>query len=246
MKSGRLQKYLEFLKSIPCISTNETEQSSLFEAFCVDIAGVQLFEQFGFTIQQGKMAIGPFTELLDPNTSADRIVNICEGAESDTPKKSFLDLVRLFVAMGKVDQLQKAQDAYFKVELTHSLEYVRSALSGFGKGTINDLLTGLWETPAPALFFNLWQNSPGGAFGLFKTVWKTAVNKGIAKVSKAGYEPLDANAVFELAWKQVNLSSFGNWGWKSKQYLAGKGQPRVTRIKTAMAEFYGVDLPYYK
>ena len=241
MKTGRVQRFIEFLKSVPC------EDSTLFDVFCVDLNGNQIFMDYGFKIEQGQMVDLSNMKRLNPNVDYDRIVNICEGANTRVPRKNYLDLVRLFVAMGSDSALQAAQENYFKIELKQALQPVRPALQGFGTGTINDLLSGLWETPGPALFFNLWQNSPGGAFNLYKNAWTTAGKQGLANNTTL-LKPENAPQVFEIIWKLLNQSSYADWGFQSKRYIesGGKNPPRIMQIQPAISEFYGVQLPYIR
>ncbi len=232
--SGRLQKLLESFKSIPSYDAQREGEGhwTLFDDVCCigTDAVTQVFQSFGFLIKSGKFLSLTDDCYLDPSIDMDkkRIVEVCMGRAKyeDFPsqKKHALALAEVFAAMGAQFGVAEAQINFAKAEFQRALKFERKPLGAVK--TIENLLDGTWETPAPALFFNLWQNNSGAAFKLF------------LKVKNSGAQ---GEEYFEKAWKLTNLSTFGNWGWK-----AGNKSPRVVRIKSAMKEFYDRDLPYFK
>ena len=148
-----------------------------------------------------------------------------------------MGLAGVFVDAGSEFGVGEAQIAFAKAEFKRQLDFRRKPLGDVK--TIRQLLGESYETPLPALFFNLWQNSPGGAYKLFLRAYRNAEG--------------DVGRYFDLAWMYLNHSGYADWGWKSKQYLASidknpkkPNYPRIVRIKKAIKEFYGVDLAYYK
>jgi hypothetical protein len=237
-KSGRLQKLLESFKAIPSFDMEQEDgvHSTLFEDVCCDSEGKQLFEKFGFMINSGKFIDTETYKPLDPaiKKQQKRIVDICMGR---TRYKSFknqkqhaMDLARLFVSIGHICGVADAQVQFAKAEFKRGMEYRRPPLGNID--TIGDLLNNTWDTPAPALFLNLWQNHPGAAYRLFKKVYLYDVKN----TSDYG------GMFFEEAWKRACKSKFGNWGFGKPENKT----PRVTRIKKAMKEFYGINLKLYK
>ena len=223
--SGRLQKLLESFKSIPL----ENGYHTLFDQVCLGaIGGPQVFSRFGFQIRDGKFWVGGVA--LDPSNAVGKkwIVDVCMGAESDTPNKSALALAQLFADMGAKPGVPEAQIAYAKAEFARQLDYPRPPLGG---RTIRDLLKAdnpaSWDSALVALFFNLWQNNPGAAYKLFLK----------AEAQSNG----EIDDYFAKAWKMTNLSTFGQWGWKNDPK-----SPRCLRIAKAVKEFYGINLPFYK
>lgn len=233
--SGRLQKLLESFKSIPSYDVEREGEGSwtLFDDVCCTNIDVQTFESFGFRIEGGKFVeiTGAAQDvILDPSypMQKNRIVDICMGRVrySDFPnqKNHAMKLAEVFAKMGAQLGVAEAQITFAKAELQRALKFTRKPLGAIE--TIDNLLAGTWETPAPALFFNLWQNNPGAAYKLF------------LKAKSSGAQ---GQAFFDKAWQLANRSTFGNWGWKE-----GNKSPRVTRIKSAIKEFYGIDLPFFK
>lgn len=225
--SGRLQKLLESFKSIELM---DNTHHTLFDVVCKvspDAFGAQIFQPYGFKIETGK-----FTSsggVLDPSIpdQKQRIVNICMGVGSGSNQKA-LALAQLFADMGAKPGVAEAQLAFAKAEFARQLDFPRPPLGG---RTIRDLLKAdnqrSWDTPLVALFFNLWQNTPGAAYKLFLK----------AEAQSNG----EVDDYFAKAWKMTNLSTFGQWGWKNDPK-----SPRCLRIAKAAKEFYGIDLPFYK
>jgi len=246
--SGRLQKLLESFKSIPNYDfTTEQEcvHSTLFEIVCCDDWGDQLFCPFGFEIRGGKFVDLRTGDALDPRKKPQkkRIADICMGrvAHLGNIKKQrayAMDLANLFAGMGQVFWVTEAQIHFAKQEFKRQMTFKRKPLGG---KTIEWLFNvkdpQTWELPLAALFWNLWQNNPGAAYKLFLKARKQVM-------SAPGPEHRAQRDYFDAAWKLLNKSTFGNWGWKP-----GSKSPRVVRIKKAIEEFYGkdvVDLRYYK
>ena len=240
--SGRLQRLLEYMKSIPAASEDHPDGHPFLnlydEAFHNDV-GSRKFLWFDFDIISGRFVDMKTSISLDPNIDKKRINEICTGvAFYPAGSKDQIDhakrLAQVFADAGKLPQVQKAQVDFAKAELKSALVAKRTVLNG---KTINDILPhpqNCGEIPpiAWAIFWNLWQNNPGAAYKLY-----SGTNWGFTN-------PRDAE--LDKLWKKLNASSFGNWGFKSKRYLEGKGDPRVVRIRQAVKEFYGVDLPLYR
>jgi hypothetical protein len=108
-------------------------------------------------------------------------------------------------------------------ELKASLAPNRSILGSYKN--INQLLFGTWDTPAPALFFNLYQNNPKAAFSLFIR----------ARNDKT-------QDLFESAWSLLKQSTFGNWSYNSNDYKKYKRKPRIERIKASIDRYYGTNM----
>jgi hypothetical protein len=214
--SGRLQRLLESFKTIL------VESDEICTTLWDDLKLQDKFSKFNFSISSGKFYDIAKKQILNPAfpSQKKRIVDICMSS-----KDSALQLAILFGTIGQDPRVQRAQEQFGKNELIHALDPVRPPLGEYK--TIRNLLNDDWTTLSPALFWNLWQNNPGAAYKLFINARKES----------------DANgtSLFDVAWRLVNRSSFGNWGWGS-----GNKSPRVTRIKDAIKEFYGIDLMYVK
>lgn len=237
--SGRLQKFLESLKSIPYydFTHNVENHTNLFEDVCCEeeeysvYTPIQSFEKFGFYIVNGKFFDIEGDHYLNPATrkNKNRMVSICMGTAKykkfKDQKFHAMNLAKLFAKIGEDPGVIAAQIQFAKQEFKRALTYKRPPLGNIM--TIANLLDGTWDTPAPALFFNLWQNNPGAAYRLFKSVKRSgAIGEGF----------------FDLAWRKANQSRFGNWGWKN----GVNKSPRVRRIKKAIKEFYNIDLSYFR
>lgn len=260
LKSGRLQRLLQSFKSIPEVVNGVETGKTLFQTVCETSGGVQLFSQFNFNIRDGGFVLFPSMRVLNPNVDADRqlIVDTCMARRTmltvKQQQQAALDLCCLFVRIFKNPQVQSATIDFAKAELNAALDYHRPPLEKYKCETIRDLLPeGTWGTPLPALFFNLFQNSPGGVFVLFGNAMNVAVNKGIVKLTKdTGFEltmpDMNKDALLDVVWRRVNQTAYADWGFKSSQYLesGGKNPPRIVRIQPAIKEFYGIDLPFYK
>jgi len=244
-KSGRLQKLLESFKAIPSHDFEREGEGdwTLFEDVCCTDKDIQVFEPFGFMIHGGKFIEAKTCKALDPSVKKEqkRIVDICMGR---TLYKTFPDqknhamkLAELFANMGAQFGVAEAQIQFAKAEFKRALTFKRPPLGDIG--TIENLLVGIWDTPAPALFFNLWQNNPGAAYSLFKNVKKLYNPSDASDMWDADFK---ANDFFQEAWKRTCLSKFGNWGFGKPENKS----PRVVRIKKAINEFYGLKLKLYK
>lgn len=257
-KSGRLQRLLQFFKSIPHLNFEDWTEDTLFETHCRGDQG-QIFEDFGFKIRGGNfvntVAMG---KVLDPRKKGQRkeIVDICMGRKSlcgfRSSRKFALNLCKTFAELGQQPDIQAACVEYAKLEFKRALDVRRGPLKKVG-GTIRCLLPdAVWRSPIPAIFFNLYQNSPGGSFRLFKRAMREADKKGLVTFEggEIGYDMPDKNveALLDLIWRRLCRSSYADWGFKSKQYIAsgGKNPPRIKNIRPAIKEFYGIDLKYYK
>lgn len=255
-KSGRLQKLLEFFKSVQHFDFVKNRDATLFEEHCVMDDGRQIFEPFGFKIEGGKF-VTDGGKVLNPNIKAQQkaIVDICMGRRAlvKNAQQHALGLCAEFARLGQQPDIQAAMVEYAKMEFKRSLDVKRPPLSSVG-GTIRCLLPDeVWGSMIPAIFFNLNQNSPGGSFTLFKNAMKTAQAKGIVYLDgPAGYKMQDGKLGVEplqrIIWERLNRTKYADWGFGSKQYIesGGKNPPRIMNIRPAIEEFYGVKLPYYK
>lgn len=258
-KSGRLQKLLEFFKTIPYFDFESNVETNLFNKHFTDISNRnrrQFFEDYGFYIFGGVFVPNSSLSHLDPRNRSQckSIVDICMGRRQSegNSRDIALGLCDLFARIGGEIDIQAAMVEYAKLEFKASLDVKRKPLRSIG-GTIRCLLPDeFWGTPIPALFFNLNQNSPGGSFILFKRALKQAEKQGLVVLNSNGYCVRSSNkecldAILYIIWKCLDKSGYADWGFKSKQYLAsgGKNPPRIIGIKKAIEEFYGVSLPYY-
>ncbi len=234
--SGRLQKLLQSFKAIPVYDYDlgeDPEETTLFDVVCCDPAGTQYFEEFGFRIQEGCFVESATGKVLKPRKKAHkkRINDICMGRTMATTAKGqkahAMGLARVFARIGADFAVAEAQTAFAKAEFKRQIKFKRPPLGG---KSIEDVLgPNCWTTPLPALFLNLWQNHPAQAYKMLLRARKSAGTG-------------DPQRYFETMWKMANVTKFANWGWGS-----GKNKsPRVIRIKKAIREFYGVNLPYYK
>jgi hypothetical protein len=214
--SGRLQLFLESLKSI--LVDKDDIHTNLYE----DLKLADKFAKFNFSISSGKFYDISKKQILNPAfpSQKKRIVDICMMS-----KDSSLLLAKLFGEIGQDERVQRAQELFGKSEFIHALDVVRNPLGEYK--TIRNLLNDDWTTLCPALFFNLWQNSPAAAYKLFINARKES----------------DANGtdLQSVVWRMLNRSSFANWGWGS-----GNKSPRIIRIQSAIKEFYGIDLLFNK
>ncbi len=246
--SGRLQKLLESFKSIPYYdygdNLDKDSHTTLFDQVCCDPDGDQIFRSYGFLIKHGKFWDIMGGRFLRPNKPAQkqRIRDICMGRTTHPgnlkkQKRFALSLANLFASIGQDFGVAEAQIHFAESEFKRQLEYSRKPLDGKSIKWLLDTcgpVNALYSSMLAALFFNLWQNSPAGAYRLFKNAKKVAGE--------------DAETYFNNAWHRVCFSKYADWGFRSKQYLAsnGKNPPRVPRIKKAFKEFYGVDLKLEK
>jgi len=225
--SGRLQKLLQSFKAVSVMDF--TKGTVLDDNLFNYLKCSPKFKAHGFDIQNG-MFIDAFTgRPLDPRNGAQkkRMIDLCMGRAQH---KTFADqkahaknLAQVFVDMGKDPFVADAQIAFAKQEYKLGLKVRRKPLKDVQ--TIENLLDGTWNTPAPALFYNLAINNPQAAYRLFLSV-----------------HDVPESERFAAAWEKVNRSKFGNWGWGKPENKS----PRVVRIKKAIKEFYGIDLRYFK
>jgi hypothetical protein len=233
--SGRLQKLLESFKSIQSmdfVNENNTYNNLFDDLFVINNGRDQVFESFGFKISGGKFVdcTSGIDVILNPAIKKDkkRIDDICMGrVHTDNPngQRLFaLNLARLFGRVGTVYGVPEAQTQFAINEFKRSLRFSRRPLDGM---TIGELLDGTWDTPLPAVFFNLWQNHPANTYRMFKSTYKYIDNNG-----------LSADEYFNIIWNKLNRSKFANWSYAKK----GNKSPRIFRIKKAIKEFYDIDL----
>lgn len=246
--SGRLQKLLEFMKSIPWYDFESDDDSTAFEELCMN-GDRQIFEDFGFSIESGFFVEDVIDDRLNPRKKRDkeRIVDICLG-RTGGGKKQALSLCRLFAELGQREEMKAIQQDYAKLEFKRALGYKRPPLSKVG-GTINALLPDeLWGTPVPGIFFCLWQNSPGGTYKLFSRAMRACKAASLVDFDpEVGFFNVrDPNAVTYKIWEAVCLSKYADWGFGSKQYLSSgkKNPPRVMRMRPAIERYYGEMLPW--
>lgn len=245
--SGRLQKLLEHLKTVP--HDPYEKRMTLFDWHCEDASGMQVFENFGFKIEKGGF-VSLHDGVLDPGVEEqkDLIDDCCLGRirfpNDEKSQKIFsVRLCKLFAEMGCEQDIQIEQVLFAKNEIIRSLDIRREALEGFCNATIRSMLPEfVWQYPIPAVFFNLWQNSPGGTYKLFKKFWTIATNKKMVNMSTESVIGTDTfiHEIFDVLWRLVCGSSYADWGFKSKQYIesGGRNPPRVLRIKSAIEEYY--------
>jgi hypothetical protein len=221
--SGRLQKLLEYLKSVQegDFEVNEFGPNLYDKYFAGKL------EPFGFYIKNGKF-VRVNGGVLDPRTKSDKrkLDNICMGrVQYDKVSKQkwhATALAKIFSEAGKAPEIAYAQIDYAKGEIKRSLQYTRKPLGKYK--TLANLLEGTWDTFVPAVFFNLWQNSPAGAYKLF------------IKAKDSSKTPEDLQ---EIVWDRLKRSRFANWSYAK----SGNKSPRIRRIAKAVKEFYGISLP---
>lgn len=261
-KSGRLQNLLQYLKSIPCFDFSKTGvDENLFDDLLRNDEG-QVFNRFGFSIKNGRFFSGGKTLNPAKKKEQKKIVDVCMGrfggVERKNPKSHATALCKLFAELGQTTEFQAAQIEFGKMEFKRALDARRPPLKSVG-GTIRHLLPEeIWGTPIPAIFFNLYQNAPMGAFKLFMNSMKKAAKKGLVELTRDdGYVMVDhppgglesdLRELLNIIWLQLNKTAYADWGFRSKQYLesGGKNPPRIKRIRPAIEEYYGVKLPYIK
>lgn len=225
--SGRLQRLLEYFKSIEYYDFTQDNDSTLFREY-FEAKGVQLFENYGFKIEKGSFIDLETNRAVSPSSRSGkrRIDDICMGRVKYSKildqKRHATQLAELFSGIGRFPEVAFAQIEYAKGEFKRSLQVKRSPLKHYK--TLDALLYGTWDSYVPAVFFNLWQNSPAAAYKLFIR----------AKDNSSSPEELA-----ELSWKYLKNSKFANWSYAKP----GNKSPRIRRIAKAVKEFYGLDLP---
>ncbi len=240
--SGRLQKLLQSFKAVPVLDLYgaESTTNNLFD----DIGVNDVCMSSGFSIQNGVFCESGGGR-CDPATRGGkrRIQDICMGRVahpgSIKKQKEFAKkLARGFAQLGSEVEVAAAQVQFAEQEIKRQMSYRRAPLGG---ESIAQLLEGLWNTPAPALFFNLWQNHPGAAYRLFRNTRKQLHNRPPDMGMYAG-DPFYGEHFFDLAWSKLNKSKFGNWGYGKKTNKS----PRILRIRTAINDYYGTNLKVRK
>jgi hypothetical protein len=218
--SGRLQKLLEYFKTItyPGLFPGSRKYMSVYDVACKDPYGYTFFHEFGFDIIKGEFIDLIDDQVVDPSTPSGRekINSICLGKTKNHAEKLLLRMVEIM----QTDGVEKAQLMFAEEELKKALVAKRAVL---GKHkTLEKLLEGSWETPAPALFFNLYQNNPKAAMTLFMSAAE------------------EDGTLFDRAWKLLGQSAFGNWSYVSPDYKKYKRTPRIARIQKAIEKYYEV------
>jgi hypothetical protein len=256
--SGRLQMLLESYKSIPSYGLIEDGEgpvlTNLFEDYYELSPGVQVFEDYGFKISGGKFYSLKDKRALDPSKDKDkkRIVDICMGRLSHPGKPKLqrefaISLAEKLTIPGQSDEIGQAQIEFAKREFKHSLKVVRNnALKSYQ--TIDNLLRNLWDTPIPAIFFNLWQNSPSGAYSLILSSYSKAARGGRityldGMTSHVKDDSKSKGEFLKIFWNSLKESDYANWSYNSSLIKSGATKvPRIVRISKAVEEFYNITL----
>jgi hypothetical protein len=223
LTSGRLQKFFEHLRTIsyPGRDLKSTKGVSIYDAACRDPYGYTYFNDFGFDIIKSDfidLSDGKIVNVNDP-AEKEKINSICLG----TTNKHAEDLCRRMIEIMRTQGVEAAQVYFAEKELKQALAAKRSVLGKYS--TINNLLDKSWNSTAPALFFNLYQNNPKATFNLFIEARKDTTQE-----------------LFDSAWSLLKESTFGNWGYNSKDYKKYQRKPRIERIKTSIDKYYGTNL----
>jgi len=254
--SGRLQRLLQSFKSVSYVGFEDDQGdheddllSNLFDELGVNC----VLGDFDLRIKEGRLRYlsqtisgASASYALNPRTEKKLINDICLGKKkypkaTALQKKHAKSLARAFSQWGREIDVQQAQIQFAKQELKRAVHVERKALGGISIRNLLDEGVGLsgdeyWDSPVPALFFNLWQNSPKGAYRFFINANKEAKRKGV--INWPDY--------LDLLWSRLNRSAYANWGWNSRRYKEGKGTPRIKRIRPAIKAYYDIDLPYEK
>jgi hypothetical protein len=214
--SGRLQKLLDSLRYrvYPDLWPSNKGFLTIYDVCLVDNNNNCLLKPYGFTLIEDRL-VELSGKVLDPVKDKDRIIELCVGQGKELAESLLDRMVQITQTKGVVD----AQIAFAEKELKEALRAKRTIL-GEHK-TLEKVLDGSWNTPAPALFFNLYQNNPKAAMKLFVA----------AADQKDG-------SLFDRAWKLLEQSIFGNWSYSSPDYKKYKRTPRIERIKKAIDKYY--------
>jgi len=231
--SGRLQNLLRHMQKV---ESRGNPYITLFESVFIvpylsELDGRQIFEKFGFKVEDGKFFDVYETppKYLNPSIYKKLIDDICMGKGKyynpifKNSKAQAMALADVFSKAGKIKEIAQAQIDFAVKEFQSALRVKRGGPLG-KVGTIEKLLENTWETPLPAVFFNLWQNSPKYAYKLFLKEYKNA---------QCGED------YFMRCWNRLKRSKFGNWSYAKSKNTS----PRIKRIRDALKEFYDVDLP---
>lgn len=256
--SGRLQKFLEYLKSRP---SEEVGSVSLFDSLLLDKStGSQLFERFGFRIEgaefRAKSKDGSF-KTLSPDVDKETIRDICLGkkdidgneVDSATAKEKACDLCRVFALLGFNYLIQAEQRSYAMAELNREMGAKRPPLFKYG-GTIKSMVPyELFATPVYAIYLSLFQNSPGLSFKFIAGVMRKCLDAKLVSYSEnRGYrfnlsgDP-DVYKVLDILWMELCNTDIANWGYGSKK---SNRSPRVDRIRASVKKYYGMELGWPK
>lgn len=220
--SGRLQNFLEHLKTIiyPGKFPGFHGYMSIYDVACKDHYNYTFFNEFGFDIIKGDFIDLSDGKAIKVNDEAgkEKVRSICLGKTKKHAENLCFRMIEIMRTLG----VDKAQISFAEKELKEALPLKRAVL---GKhSTIDNLLAGSWDSAAPALFFNLYQNNPKASFNLFM------------KARESEKE------LFEAAWELLEQSTFGNWSYNSKDCKNGKRTPRIARIKVALNKYYDLEL----
>lgn len=228
--SGRLTQLLQYFKSVHStkVAEGSPEAYTLFDELFVDCEGKQVFEDFGFKIKEGKFVEIGRGVILNPANDNDkrRIDDICMGrvkCSAFKDQKAFaMKLAQVFADAGKNSSAAAAQLEFAKLELQRSLPIKRVPLGPVQ--TLANLLDKTWETYIPAVFFNLWQNSPAQAYKLVLA----------ARAEAKG----NVERYAELVWRKLKNSKFANWSYAKPENTS----PRIKRVAMGLKEYYGITL----
>ena len=225
-----------------------TLTSGRLQGFLTNLSKVKNLDwlhEFGMGISNGYLydmvTSGESVRLL-PNTQKKDIVKLCIGHG----RKRAVNLCEKFAILGSSPVVRNMQNEYMSSELTKMLYAKRKPLHGVGGSIAHLLPYDVGDTPIHAIFFNLFQNLPGGAFVFFMDVMKTALDKGLVRFSvEKGYHSVSSyDDLLMLIWEKLCKTSIANWGFGSKRYLKNKDNlPRVTRLGPAVKKYYAIDLP---
>ncbi len=229
--SGRLTQLLQYFKAVPStkVAAGSAEAYTLFDELFVDCEGKQVFENFGFKIKEGKFVETAKGKVLNPSIDREKglIDDICmgrvQGGTFKQQKTFALNLAQVFSDAGKSASAAAAQIEFAKLELQRSLPIKRAPLGPVQ--TLANVLDKTWETYIPAVFFNIWQNSPAQAYKLILA----------ARAEAKG----NIEQYAELVWRKLKNSKFANWSYAKPENTS----PRIRRIAMGLKEYYGVSLP---
>lgn len=229
--SGRLQRLLQYMDRKPWHDGKSVFWWVFVRPYLGNIDGSgQVFKKFGFVIKDGRfwdLHTSPPTP-LNPNIHKKRINDICMGLGKHynpafgSRRQQARELALVFAKAGAISKVAEVQVDFAIHEFMTSLNVKRRPL---GKvKTIANLLEGTWETPLPALFFNLWQNSPKYAYKLFLKNYRKGES---------------AEVYFSRCWNHLMRSKFGNWSYAKPKNKS----PRIRRIQKAIMKYYDICLP---
>ena len=227
-----------------------TLTSGRLQGFLTHLSNVKRFDwlhEFGMYICNGylysnSMTTGEEPVRLLPNKQKKDIVKLCLGHG----RERAMNLCEKFAILGSSPVVHDMQNEYMSSELTKVLYAKRKPLQVVGGSIAHLLPYDVGDTPIHAIFFNLFQNLPGGAFRFFMDVMKTALDKGLVRFSvDKGYHSVSSyDDLLMLLWEKLCKTSIANWGFGSRRYLRNKNNlPRITRLGPAIKKYYAIDLP---